>query len=270
MIKKVWRLIDSGDCDAPFNMALDEAIAESVINNDKATTLRLYGWNKASLSLGAFQRFTDIDNEYCAKHDIPIVRRPTGGRAILHGKEVTYSFSSRNEGFFEKGLMDSYLIIANAFIKAFTHLDIAVDMKDKKTLGKELIKSPLCFNSVSIGEITYKGKKIIGSAQRRWQRGFLQQGSIPFIIDYQKSAGVFRQDLIDEFGEISKINKSITIDHAKNAIVKGFEEVFGVSLQIESPSQQELDRSQQLLQERHLQSLWVVKADKKICKRSET
>lgn len=266
----LWRLIDSGNCNPFFNMALDEAIALNVIENTNTPTLRLYGWERPSVSIGAFQRYNDIDSNYCQLEDIPIVRRPTGGRAILHGNEITYSFVSKNLGFFDKNLMDSYQIISKAFIKAFTLIGIDVDMKDRKTSGKELIKSPLCFNSISLAEISYKGKKLIGSAQKRWRDGFLQQGSIPFIIDYERSAMVFRQDNISEFGELSKIDNSLSRDLIKKAIVKGFEEYFEVRLEPQQPSPLELQLAQTLLEKKYLQPQWVVKADSKIYSRNET
>ncbi|MCX8069164.1 MAG: lipoate--protein ligase family protein [Thermodesulfovibrionales bacterium] len=268
----IWRFIDSGNCDAYFNMALDEAIALSVIDNKQPPTLRLYGWERTSVSLGAFQKYSDINIDYCNSQNIPIVRRPTGGRAILHDNELTYSFSSKNEGFFNQGLMGSYRIISEAFIRAFFRLGIDVHMRDRRTSGKELIKSPLCFNSVSLGEISFQGKKLIGSAQKRWRDGFLQQGSIPFIIDYDKSAIVFKQsrDTISEFAEVSKIDSSLSINSLKEAIVKGFEEYFEVDFEYQSPSPMELELTLSLLEGKYLQPQWVVKADSKIYKRSET
>lgn len=98
-----WRLIDSGPCDASYNMALDEAIAVFVRRGRSCPALRLYGWETPSVSLGSFQKLDDIDEEYCSHENIPVVRRPTGGRAVLHGDELTYSFSSKNEGRFSRG-----------------------------------------------------------------------------------------------------------------------------------------------------------------------
>jgi lipoate-protein ligase A len=98
MIVSEWRLIDSGPGDAFYNMALDEAIATGVRKGAAAPTLRLYGWDRPSLTLGCFQKTADINIEYCRSHDIPVVRRPTGGRAILHGDELTYSLSAKLTG----------------------------------------------------------------------------------------------------------------------------------------------------------------------------
>ena len=101
---KTWRLINSGTGSASYNMALDEAIAISVRKGGSPPTLRLYSWDMPSVTLGCFQKIRDIDIEYCRDASIPVVRRPTGGRAILHNKELTYSFSAKTDNdFFFKG-----------------------------------------------------------------------------------------------------------------------------------------------------------------------
>jgi lipoate-protein ligase A len=92
-----WRFIDTGLCTASYNMALDEAIATAVKRGNSPPTLRLYGWDRPSVSVGYFQNVCDIDSDYCIKKGIPIVRRPTGGRAILHDGEITYSFSVKTD-----------------------------------------------------------------------------------------------------------------------------------------------------------------------------
>ncbi|HYA14410.1 MAG TPA: hypothetical protein VEF33_08745, partial [Syntrophales bacterium] len=96
-------------------MALDEAIACSVRQGGSPATLRFFGWLKPSVSLGAFQKISDIDTRWCADHNVPIVRRPTGGRGILHNDELTYSFSARDDGLFSTGLLDAYRKISSAF-----------------------------------------------------------------------------------------------------------------------------------------------------------
>src|SRR5208283_2773466 len=187
-----WRLIDSGPCEAPYNMALDESIAAAVRSGDSPPTLRLYGWCQPSVSLGAFQKITDIDTSYCAANEVEVVRRPTGGRGLLHGKELTYSFSARNEGLFSQGLLDAYRKISTSFLLGLQRLGLPVKMKTRHERGSNLVRSPLCFQSTSYGELTINGKKLIGSAQKRWADGFLQQGSIPYTVDHAALAAVFR------------------------------------------------------------------------------
>lgn len=252
-----WRFIDSGPGDAFYNMALDEAISMAVKKGIVPTTLRFYGWKEISVSLGAFQGISTVILEYCRSNGIPIVRRPTGGRAILHGDELTYSFSSRNTGLFCLSLLNTYKIISDAFFSAFKKIGINVERKMERTPGIELIKSPLCFNSTSYGEIISDGKKIIGSAQRRWDDGFLQQGSIPYFIDYEKIKRVFSINGDDFFFKgIMEIMPDLSIDRFKKIIRQSFEEQFSIKLIDSSLHPYEEELAQHLLHEKYLNPLW--------------
>src|SRR5208337_3548714 len=111
---------------------------------------------------------------------------------ILHGDELTYSFSARNEGLFSQGLLDAYRKISTAFSLGLQRLGLSVKMKTRRERGNILERSPLCFQSTSYGELTVNGKKLIGSAQKRWADSFLQQGSIPYTIDHTALAAVFK------------------------------------------------------------------------------
>lgn len=217
-----WRLIDLGPDTAFRNMALDEAISISVREESATPTLRLYGWLAQSLSIGCFQGAEGIDFEYCDRNSIPIVRRPTGGRAILHGKELTYSFSSRLEGRFSGSLRESYGLISRALSLAFERLGVNTEMDGR--IGRQYSRSPLCFQSSSYGELSSGGIKLAGSAQRRWKDGFLQQGSIPYETDNEKTTLIF--------GKSAPERPSISIDNKalRHEIVKAFEETFSVSL----------------------------------------
>lgn len=254
---EIWRLIDSGFCDAFYNMALDEAISIAVRQKRVPPTLRFYGWKKVSVSLGAFQSISTVNLEYCKSKAIPIVRRPTGGRAILHSDELTYSFSSCNTGIFGSDLLRTYKIISDVFFSAFIKTGINVTRKMERTPGIELTKSPLCFNSTSYGEILMDGKKIIGSAQRRWDDGFLQQGSIPFLIDYEKLKMIFGiNDDTFVFRGIKEILPDLNISGFKKIIRQSFEEQFNITL-IDSPLHPyEEELAQSLLQEKYLNSHW--------------
>jgi lipoate-protein ligase A len=252
-----WRLIDSGACDAFYNMALDEAISIAVREGKAPPTLRFYKWEKISVSLGSFQNISIINLEYCRSNNIPVVRRPTGGRAILHGDELTYSFSSPNIGVFSTSLLNSYKVISDAFFSAFKKIGIPVTRKMERASGAELTRTPLCFNSASYGEIMSDGKKIIGSAQKRWVNGFLQQGSIPYFVDYEGLKKVFDIDsVIFNFKGIMEILPDLNIDRFKEIIRRSFEEHFHITL-IESPLlHYEKDLALYLLQEKYLTFHW--------------
>ncbi len=252
-----WRLIDSGPCDAAYNMAIDEAIAISVRNGDTPPTLRLYGWDRQSVSLGSFQKISDIDFTYCTANNIPVVRRPTGGRGILHGDELTYSFSAKNEGHFSNGLLKTYRKLSGAFYDALCSMGLPVVIKTDRESGRNLTRSPLCFKSTSYGEISYDGKKLIGSAQKRWPDGFLQQGSIPYFVDYEKVGLVFKADTptlkYSKHG-ISGLKELLhDFDHKmfKKRIKSAFEEVFDITLAGSYPSPQEEEFARFLSSEKY-------------------
>ncbi|MCX8026496.1 MAG: lipoate--protein ligase family protein [Thermodesulfovibrionales bacterium] len=251
-----WRLIDSGDRDCYYNMALDEAIAESVIKGLAPITLRFYGWQKQAVSIGAFQRIQDINTNYCVEQQIPIVRRPTGGRAILHGNELTYSLSATSDGIFSSNVKDSYILISRVFVSAFHNLDMGVEFSQKKASGRDLTRSPLCFNSVSIGEITYRGKKLVGSAQKRWRNGFLQQGSIPFEIDYDTIKTIFLGEDAYQFSDVKSIKTDITIEQLKDRIIDEFERYFQVCLYLAEPLEFEHQRALELVALKYQTHQW--------------
>jgi lipoate-protein ligase A len=254
-----WRFIDTGPCSAFYNMALDEAIATTVRKGSTPPTLRLYGWDIPSVSIGYFQRISDINIDYCIKRGIPIVRRPTGGRAILHNHEITYSFSVKTtHGVFSKGLLDSYKRISTAFVLALSKIGISPELR----LYRIHSKSPLCFESVSYGEITLNDKKIIGSAQKRWSDGLLQQGSIPYVVDRNETVKVFRLESSEGEGKLiglKEIALHINLEDLRNAIKGSFEDTFNIKLISSVPSQEEISLTLELEAEKYLSPHWNFK-----------
>jgi lipoate-protein ligase A len=242
-------------------MALDEAIALAVRRHHAPPTLRFYGWDRPSLSLGCFQTPAGLGFAYCNTHHIPMVRRPTGGRAILHGEELTYSFSARtDQPPFASGLLDSYRSISSAFCLAFKKIGIPAASKMTKEKGRVLTRSPLCFASSSYGEILIDHRKLVGAAQKRWKDGLLQQGSIPYAYDEEKMRHVFAvkgslpedgfrtalRDVMPDFAEM----------RLKEAIVTAFAETFGISLRASPPSPEESRQADDLEARKYLQESW--------------
>jgi len=256
-----WRLIDSGPCDAYYNMALDEAIATEVRRGAAPPTLRFYGWARPSVTLGCFQKTSDIDMEYCKEHNIPIVRRPTGGRAILHGDELTYSFSARtDQGPFSRGLLDSYRRISHAFEMALKKIGVTAGPKKEREKGRVLGRSPLCFQSSSYGEILTEDKKLVGSAQKRWNNGLLQQGSVPYLSGEEKITGIFGAEKAAALRDCMKALKEILplLDEYefRKAVASSFEEAFDVRLLLSDPSQEESLLTEDLRLRKYLQDHW--------------
>ena len=250
-------------------MAMDEAIARMVRERLSPPTLRVYGWDRPAVSIGCFQKIGDIDMAYCREKMISVVRRPTGGRAILHGDEVTYSFSVTTEaGIFSGGLYESYKEISVALGNALGRVGIDHEMNQSREShralqGKTGLKSPLCFQSTSYGEITVQKRKVIGSAQKRWSDTLLQQGCIPFSVDTSTSARVFThttdtdRDITD--GGLTAIAPGITPFVLKRAMRTAFEETFGVGLNPSAPSLEEQDLAAELEADKYRTDEWVLR-----------
>lgn len=258
---KQWRLIDSGPCSAAYNMALDEAIATAVRRHDAPPTLRLYGWTGPAVSLGCFQKAADVDIAYCSTRNIPVIRRPTGGRAILHGNELTYSFAVRTDlSPFSQGLLESYRIISSAFARAFRKLGLCVESKDRRERGRVLVRSPLCFQSSSYGEILSNNRKIVGSAQKRWKNGLLQQGSVPYAYDSETArhifGGRFASETEDRMTTVKTVLPDLDDAAFRQAITEAFEETFCVSLLASHPTAEEALLARELEKQKYLHDSW--------------
>ncbi|RMG01850.1 MAG: lipoate--protein ligase family protein [Nitrospirae bacterium] len=187
------------------------------------------------MSLGAFQKAEEVNLEYCRAEDIPLVRRPTGGRAILHGREITYSFSAPNRPPFDGDLLMTYKLLGEAFLNGFCRAGLPVKWKGRREKGHVLSGSSLCFQSVSYGEITLCGRKVMGSAQKRWKEGFLQQGSIQLTLNYDGMIRAFtdvtREGIEKAMVGVLEIAPGIEEERLIAEIIRSFAERFGVTME---------------------------------------
>jgi lipoate-protein ligase A len=268
----LWRLINSGEGDGAFNMALDEAISVMVRRGDSPPTLRLYRWGSPWVSVGRFQAISEVDLDYCRSRAIGIVRRPTGGRGILHGKELTYSFSARNEGCFSGGLRESYRLLGDALKTALAGLGLEADATSAWRRSVAAWRSPVCFQALSFGEISVGGRKVVGSAQRRWADGFLQQGSIPYRIDYLTLLSAFRPGtgtgqpetgsgtgmLRTRMAGLEELIPSREGSQLGEQLVGAVESLFRVRLEAAPHSPQELDLALRLAEEKYRNPRWTL------------
>ena len=237
-------------------MAVDEAVSRSVKKENAPPTLRLYGWASPSVTIGYFQKISEIDVDYCMLNDIPVVRRITGGRAILHADEMTYSFSVRTKGQFSRGLLDSYRRISAAFYGAFIRAGMSPELTLKSRTHCLSLKSPLCFQSASYGELTIQKMKVIGSAQKRWLSGLLQQGSIPFSLDRDKISRVFGlKDTERTMAGLAEIVAGLDAAQFRNAVRLSFEETFNIQWSLDALSKEELSLAR-ALEEKYLSRQW--------------
>jgi len=183
MNNNTWRLIEDGPVDGKLNMAMDRAILTACERGQAPATLRLYGWEKPTLSIGYSQnKLRDVDTVQCERRNIPIVRRFTGGRALLHQYELTYSLVAPiPHPIFPGNLAGAFGAVSKAVIFSLEKAGVPkpeISGKDKRSLENGNKRSPACFSTSNHWEITVKGKKLAGSAQRRLNGAFLQHGSI--------------------------------------------------------------------------------------------
>ncbi|NOZ28427.1 MAG: hypothetical protein GXP39_10300 [Chloroflexi bacterium] len=178
-----WRLIIHGAADGATNMAIDEAIARAVAQGEAPPTLRFYMWEPPCISLGRHQKLRDIDLEACAARGYDVVRRPTGGRAILHTDELTYSVAAPDSDPRVAGaVMDAYHRLSQGLVAGLRILGIPADeAPGTNRAGADV--SAACFEIPSAYEICVDGRKIMGSAQYRSGRMVLQHGSLPLYGD---------------------------------------------------------------------------------------
>lgn len=254
-------------------MAVDEAILESMYRGESKPTLRLYAWNPPCLSLGHAQPFKDVDVERLKSHGWDVVRRMTGGRAILHTDEITYSVTGNADNeILSGGVLESYNRLSKALLYAGQSLSLPVKVQEEKhsTASKNL--NPVCFEAPSSYEITVDGKKLIGSAQARKKEGVLQHGSLPLTGDLTRICDALffenesaRQEAKDRLlaratTVESVLNVNISWEIAANALIQGFEKELGIEFEFEELSQSELERAEELVKEKYGNENWIKKS----------
>jgi len=180
MNKEPWRLIlDPTPARGAWNMAADEAILGACSRGESLPTLRLYAWEPACISLGYAQPYRDVDVIRLQTHGWELVRRPTGGKAVLHTDELTYSVIGRaDEPRLAGTVLESYNRLSQALVEALRLINLPVETEEHAVTNQRNT-DPVCFDVPSTYEITVGGKKLVGSAQARRKEGVLQHGSLP-------------------------------------------------------------------------------------------
>lgn len=198
MAQQKWVFINSGKADAFYNMALDELLMDKVRNREIDAALRFYEWEIPTLSLGYFQKVhKEIDLEKVENYGYQMVRRQTGGRGVLHDKELTYSvILPENYQGMPESVTESYKILSHGLLYGFRNLGLNADFSIPKTKEekKELtqIRSSVCFDTPSWYELVVEGRKIAGSAQTRKKGVILQHGSILLNVDVDHLFDMFK------------------------------------------------------------------------------
>jgi lipoyl(octanoyl) transferase len=268
---KNWRLILSPPQSGARNMALDECLLISAASKRMPPTLRLYSWEVPTLSLGYAQSFKDVDYTSLEQLGWGLVRRPTGGRAILHTDELTYSVTaSIDDPIMSGSLLESYQRISTALLSALSVLGINANADSVyPTRVPPAGKDPVCFEVPSNYEITVAGKKLIGSAQARKNNGVLQHGSLPLFGDLTRITCVLNYEneenknksqtaLLAHAGTITSLTGlQISIDQAQKAFIEGFSRSLEISFTISELSKYELEFAEELEKTKYSSPVWT-------------
>ncbi|MCJ7842560.1 lipoate--protein ligase family protein [Lederbergia sp. NSJ-179] len=275
-MKDTWGLIDTGHQDAAINMALDECLLLWHSAEKIPPVLRFYGWATPTLSIGHFQKERTIYFPGIEQHGCQFVRRLTGGSAVLHDDELTYSLVvSEQKPYIEDSIRKAYHTLAQGIFAGFKELGIDAQFSmPEEHFIKE--RSAVCFERPSDYEMLVDGKKISGHAQTRKMGVLLQHGSLPFTMNQEMLFDLFafsseemrarkRQAFSNKAISMNEAaGRAITYDQAVAAFTKGFE--IGLNLEFTrfelTPSQWEEVRK--LAESKYRSDEWNLKFQKKV------
>jgi len=230
-----WRLIIDPPMTGRANMEKDLELMEEVAGGECPPTLRLYRWNPPALSLGYFQDENEVaDIAACRRAGIDLVRRPTGGRAVLHCDELTYSIIVPEvHPFIDRGsVLEAYRSISRGLVTALNLAGITASLTPEKE-GQANLAPGSCFDTPSAYEIQVQGKKVIGSAQLRRDGILLQHGAILFRLpadlyrqvlkkSYRKGAAGQEIDLGEQAAGLLDLGYDVSYERMTRALVKAF------------------------------------------------
>lgn len=255
----MWRLINSGPGGGAWNMAVDEAIFEACIRGEAPPTLRFYSWQPPAITLGHFQSAESaLKLEACRARGLEVARRPTGGRAILHDKEITFSIIAPLAALSSTGVMDSYHRVAQGIIAGLSKLGVAAELVNSRAAAAvSSIHKPrpdrpapaACFAVKARCDLITHGRKIVGSAQVHRKECVLQQNSLPFVIEAEKWQEFFQgTDNADHeaIGLWEALGKEVPLDKVVEALVAGFEQELKISYVASNLTEKEHARADEL------------------------
>lgn len=245
-MKETWAFLNSGFHDAATNMAIDETLLNWHSEGKIPPIIRFYGWENPSLTIGKFQNEQkSIDFDGVRKHGCDFVRRLTGGSAVLHDHEVTYSIIvSESHPKIPHSINEAYYVLADGLLKAYQSLGIDASFAPPPHLGSGDDRSAVCFETPAIYEILADGKKISGNAQTRQKDVLLQHGSLPISYDttmlfdlfqfssvklrnYQQEQFLHKATSIDE-----QIKEALEYDDLVPVFLKGFKESLHIETEV--------------------------------------
>jgi len=271
MVDNRWRLVRTDPLPGGMNMALDEVLLHEVAAGRSLPVLRLYRWRSETVSLGYFQRNEVVNRTFCHSSGIDVVRRLTGGRAVLHEQEVTYAVIAGGGERFPTRVEESYRKIAEILHATLRSLGIEAELAPPRREGRERALPAACFEAAAGYELLCQGQKIVGSAQRRQGDFFLQHGSIPLELDLHRlfqalnsqperplslENGVRR--LRKKVGWLNRyLPRSLSIAEVEECLCDALADNLGVVLQGESVRPEEWSLAEGLAKDRYDNPDWT-------------
>ncbi|MBB5173094.1 lipoate--protein ligase family protein [Texcoconibacillus texcoconensis] len=271
---ETWAFLDTSAGSPAYNMAVDEVLLSWHSRGKIPPVIRFYTWDPATLSVGYFQKVDkDINMEAVRNHQVGFVRRATGGRAVLHDQELTYSvIVTEDYPDMPESVTEAYRVISQGLLQGFRKLGLSAEFAIPRTEEeRNALKQPrsaVCFDAPSWYELVVEGRKVAGSAQTRQKGVILQHGSIILDLDEDKLFDMFqyRNDRIRERMQRQFKNKAVainelreqpvTIAEASIAFKQGFADALNIQLEpltLTDEMKQEVDR---LMNEKYANDEW--------------
>lgn len=269
-----WIFVNSGANSPSFNMALDEALLMWHSEGLIPPVIRFYSWQPAALSIGYFQNVEkEIDMETVNRLGLGFVRRPTGGRGVLHEHELTYSIIvSEDYPDMPETVTEAYRVLSEGLLEGFKNLGLeayfSVPDTDAKREDLKKPKSAVCFDAPSWYEMVVEGKKVAGSAQTRQKGVILQHGAILIDLDAEKLLSVFRFSseeakdrmrikIPEKAVSINSIRKKpATLEECIHAFKAGFEQALEIELAPYTLSEQQFAVVKALEEKKYANAEW--------------
>lgn len=265
-----WRLLQSGAGDGAWNMAVDEALLEALVAGVGQPTLRFYAWQPPTVSLGFFQPLDEgISLSEIAARGFGLVRRPSGGRAILHKDEVTYSVTVPEDLIPDgQSVMGSYRSISRGIETGLALLGVGATLADRREMPRMKAAGlpTVCFAKAARCDMTVAGRKIVGSAQTRRRGVIMQHGSVPLMIDPAEHLAVMPGGGTDEAsqhqlreaacGVADVIGRPVSYDELCAALAEGFAQRLGIELHPGTLTDWELARARELRDTKYATDEW--------------
>ena len=271
---EIWNFINTGSKNPYYNMAMDEALLNFVSRGEIDPVIRFYTWNPATLSIGYFQRLQkEIDIDKVKEKGYGLVRRQTGGRGVLHDKELTYSvIVPESHPNMPSTVTEAYKIISQGLLEGFKNLGFetyfAIPRSKEERDKLKQPRSSVCFDAPSWYELVVEGRKIAGSAQTRQKGVILQHGSILQDIDIDDLFDMFKfknerlkakmkENFVQKAVAINDIsNQHITLNEMENAFKSGFKKGLNIDFKPLELTEKQIEEVQEL-EEKYRSEAWM-------------